>query len=258
MADLYANWAALAAANAAGVDYQLIVQPTSVTATTHIAIHGGAIEGGTGELAQAVSAKLGQSMYVMKAIRPTNNTDLHITSTHFDEPQCVAMQAKATRTISYHGAEGVTDDGTTLVTYIGGLDTNLKSAIGAALTAAGFTVNYDPNSTIAGVDPTNICNRNASGMGVQLEMTNALRASFFPGGTNVAASRNDYTQRTAAFYAYADAVASAVGVEAKANSSQYWNGTAWVAGTPQVYTGALWRPNVPLYWDGTQWRLSAT
>jgi phage replication-related protein YjqB (UPF0714/DUF867 family) len=259
MADTYANYAALAAANTEGVDYLRIVQPTSITATTHIAIHGGAIEIGSGEIAKAVSARLGHSMYVFQAMKPSGNAALHITSTHFDEPMCVAMQAKAARTVSYHGAEGTSDDGVTLKTYIGGLDTNLKNAIGNALTAAGFGVDLNPSSTIAGVDPNNICNRNLSGAGVQLEMTSALRNSFFPGGVNNAAARNDFSKRTDTFYAYCDAVVSAVGLEPKYNAVNTRSGTQWIAATDyQVYTGGRWRTNPALYWDGITWSTSKT
>ncbi|MEU3825236.1 poly-gamma-glutamate hydrolase family protein [Streptomyces sp. NPDC029080] len=258
MADVYANYAALAAANVEGVDYLRIVQPTSITATTHIAIHGGAIESGTGEMAKAVSARLGHSMYVFQGMKSSGNTALHITSTHFDEPMCVAMQAKATRTVSYHGAEGGADDGTQLLTYIGGLDTTLKTNIANALTAAGFSVDLNPSSTIAGVDPDNICNRNKSGAGVQLEITTALRNSFFPGGTNNAAARNDFSKRTDTFYAYCDAVVSAVGLEAKYNTVNVWDGTKWVASNAQAYTGSRWRTNPALYWDGSTWATSKT
>ncbi|MFD7605144.1 poly-gamma-glutamate hydrolase family protein [Streptomyces mirabilis] len=258
MADIYANYAALAAVNTEGVDYLRIAQPTSVTATTHIAIHGGAIESGSGEMAKAVSARLGQSMYVFQAMKSSGNSVLHITSTHFDEPQCVAMQAQATRTVSYHGAEGTSDNGTTFLTYIGGLDLNLKTAIGNALTAAGFSVDLNPASTIAGVDPDNICNRNAAGAGVQLEMTTALRNSFFPGGVSNAAARNDFSKRTDTFYTYCDAIVAAVGLEARYNAVNVWDGTKWVSSSAQAYTGARFRTNPALYWNGSTWATSRT
>ncbi|MFD8088978.1 poly-gamma-glutamate hydrolase family protein [Streptomyces malaysiensis] len=250
MADKYANWAELKAAEVAGTDYQVISQPNS-SDTSHIAIHGGGIEGGSGELAKAVGAALGHQIYVMEALKSANNSDLHITSTHFDEPLCVAMQNTVHRTVSYHGASG-----DTAITYLGGMDTTLRNAIGSALTAAGFTVSYNAAEEIAGTNPENICNRNLSGAGVQLEMTTAQRAAFFPALNNNAA-RADFSKRTDAFYKYADAVAAAVGKEARKNTLNVWNGSSWVDVTPQTYTGGRWRSNPPLYFDGVQWMQSA-
>lgn len=205
MADLYPNYAALAAAKVEGVDYtRTAVRPVGATWAA-IAIHGGLIEAGSGPVARAVAGER-MAFYEFAGIQPANNFDeLHITSANFDEPQCVALVAAAHRVVSFHGYSGTVGVAETL---IGGLDAGLRDRIKSALEAAGFTVTVAA-SELAGTDPTNICNDGATRAGVQIEMSRALRESFFPGGDLSLTSLNG-TARTAAFTAYVAAVQSAV------------------------------------------------
>jgi hypothetical protein len=91
-------------------------------------------------------------------------------------------------------------------TAIGGLDAALVAALTTTLTAAGFAVITTP-SEIGGTAPANICNRTSTGAGVQLEMSRALRDSFFPGANT--RSVRDSGARTTTFYRYASAVMAA-------------------------------------------------
>lgn len=205
MADLYADYAALAAAETEGVDYsRTAVAPTGATWAA-IAIHGGGIEPGSGEIAREVSsAGVRMAYYEFAGLKLSGNVDLHITSTNFDEPQALALVAGVDRCLSFHGytgTEGVAE------TAIGGLDTDLVDRIITALTTAGFAVTTAP-SEIAGTDPANICNLTATSAGVQLELSRAQRDAFFPNGENTAAVR-DSGARTAEFYRYASAIRSA-------------------------------------------------
>lgn len=204
MADLYANYAALAAAETEGVDYsRTAVSPTGATWSA-IAIHGGGIETGSGEMAREVSgAGTRMAYYEFQGLKTSGNVDLHITSTNFDEPNCVALVAASKRCLSFHGFVG---DAEVAQTALGGLDTDLVDALTTSLTAAGFTVITTP-SEIGGTDPDNICNSTSTSAGVQLEMSRALRDSFFP-GENTRAVR-DSGARTEAFYRYASAVMAA-------------------------------------------------
>lgn len=72
---------------------------------------------------------------------------------------------------------------------------------------AGFVVTIAA-SELAGADPTNICNDGATRAGVQIEMSRALRESFFPGG-DLSLSSLTGTARTAVFDAYVEAIQSA-------------------------------------------------
>jgi phage replication-related protein YjqB (UPF0714/DUF867 family) len=65
------------------------------------------------------------------------------------------------------------------VVFIGGRNTKLGSRVQASLARNGFVVKPHPSAWLQGTDSANICNRNLSGMGVQLEHTEALRRTFF-------------------------------------------------------------------------------
>jgi phage replication-related protein YjqB (UPF0714/DUF867 family) len=57
-------------------------------------------------------------------------------------------------------------------------------------TAVGIrAVTASGEEEIAGISPDNICNRTLLGMGAQLEITTALRASMFAPGKNTVADR---------------------------------------------------------------------
>lgn len=202
MADKYASYAALAAAEVEGVDYtRTAVTPTGATWAS-IAIHGGAIEAGSGEMAREVAGSR-MRYFEFAGIKSSGNTDLHLTSTVYDEPTGIALVAGARRCLSFHGYTGETG---VEETAIGGLDTALVSRVTTALRIAGFTVVTAP-SEIAGTNPLNICNKTTTSMGVQLELSRAQRAAFFPGG-DLSRAMRDSGQRTEAFYAYAAAIAS--------------------------------------------------
>lgn len=201
MADLYANFAELAAAETYGVDYQIrTVSPANATWTS-IAIHGGGIEAGSSEIAEAVADGI-MHFYEFDGMKPSGNGDLHITSTNFDEPQAIALVTPSPRTLSFHGYAGT--DGVP-ETAIGGLDEEMTALVSEALTAAGFAVVTAP-SEIAGTNPDNICNKNARLAGVQLEMSRAQREAFF---TDFTRNGRKNEPRTQAFYDYVAAVRSA-------------------------------------------------
>lgn len=201
MPDTYADYAALAAVEVEGVDYSRTT--TTVTGATwcSIAIHGGGIERGSGEVARAVAGSH-MSSYEFAGLKSSGNDVLHITASNFDEPQALALVGASARCLSFHGFTGTTG---VEETWIGGLDTELRDRVIDSLDAAGFTVSIT-SSELAGTDPANICNLTTTSAGVQLEMSRALRDSFFPGGATaagVAAGRTD------AFYRYVRAVQAA-------------------------------------------------
>ncbi|GLW91766.1 Gp37-like protein [Actinokineospora globicatena] len=206
MPDTYATYAALAAVEVEGVDYlRHAVSPVGSTWAA-IAIHGGGIEPGSGTLAKEIAA--GSSTwryYEFDGTKSSGNNVLHITSTNFDEPQCLALLATSTHTVSVHGFTGTPG---VAVTAIGGRDTILRDRITAALLGAGFAVTTAPEE-INGDDPDNICNRNLRGAGVQLELSQAQRQAFFVGGSTAKSVRDDPSKRTTAFWAYVNAIRSA-------------------------------------------------
>ena len=172
--DAYASFAELAAREREERDYRRrLVRRASPIAI--LAPHGGEIEPGTSEVALAL-AGAEFSLYLFEGLRPGRSAALHITSTRFDDPECLDLLAATRTAIAIHGAAGSED-----TIRIGGRDEELGGRIAAALAAAGFALRADGDRRFAGVAARNLCNRCASGRGVQLELSAGLRRSFFAG-----------------------------------------------------------------------------
>ncbi|MER5302142.1 poly-gamma-glutamate hydrolase family protein [Streptomyces lasiicapitis] len=195
----YTSYAELARENLEGLDYQRSWRQSPVSTLVHLAIHGGNIEPGSGELAAAAADQI-HDLYVFDAMK-TPSSELHITSTLFDDPAAHTLARAATHTLSWHGCAGSAP-----VTHLGGLDYALRDRVGLALHQAGFTVQI-AGAELAGVDSRNICNLNTRKLGVQLEISTAQRAAFFVGGD---LSRPNRENRTDLFHAYVAAVRTAV------------------------------------------------
>lgn len=174
-ADVYDSYRELKARQDRNEDYR-ITSYNGPSATAVIAIHGGSIEIGTSQLAKDVAERAGTDLYTFEGIKDSRNRILHITSSRFDEPVAKSLVAKSKHTLSIHGCTGSRP-----VTYLGGLDKRLAAKIESRLEKAGFKVRRAP-SHLNGTHPSNICNENASDQGVQLELSYALRKSFFKNG----------------------------------------------------------------------------
>src|SRR5437762_1712036 len=178
MPDLYANWAQLSAAKVLNVDYRLPIRYNRST-TACIAIHGGAIEPGSSEVASGIAAYTRHNYYSLEAIQASNNSDLHITSTNYDEPQGIALVDRMDYCFSLHGM--VDQSAGVAETYVGGLDTVNRDKVITALQGAGFTASVG-TAELDGSSLANITNKTRRSMGVQLELSNTQRANFFPSG----------------------------------------------------------------------------
>jgi phage replication-related protein YjqB (UPF0714/DUF867 family) len=200
MADTYHNFAALEQHERAGIDYEVLVRRAE-PAFAIVAPHGGGIEPGTSEIADAI-ARQRWSFYSFEGLKRLGNRVLHITSTRFDEPMCLLLLGKTSRVVTIHGEES-DDDGEGV--FVGGLDVDLGTSIGALLTAQGFNVRKHPDCNLQGLDPENICNRGTAGAGVQLELSHAVRATLFEYLT-----REGRKHPTPRFTVFVDAVSRAL------------------------------------------------
>lgn len=205
MADLYNNFEELRLAKKYGKDYHILmaVRPSKIAFVTP---HGGGIETGCTELC-IFSAGTEHSLYCFEGWMSSGNSDLHITSTHFDEPNGLKIIKDSHYTISYHGYSDTVKN-----TKCGGLDLELKHLIYDNLRSAGFSAEIEPDdSPITGQDPDNLVNANKRGLGVQLELSTAQRNAFF--GTNTRAERRNTV--TTEFNNYVKCVMDALKVYVK-------------------------------------------
>lgn len=189
MADKYANFAELArgeSATAYDISHCYTGSPTII-----VAPHGGGIEPGTSELCLQIAGS-DLSWYRFEGRKSAGNGDLHITSSSFDEPQCIAMIEASRRVVTVHGEGSETD-----VVYIGGLHQATIEGLRTALEGDGFTVRQHTNPRLQGLHPRNICNLGQLREGVQLELSKGLRRSFFAGLSAV--GRRETTGRLVCF-----------------------------------------------------------
>ena len=155
----------------AGVDYR--IRTRIGDAIVVIAPHAGGIEPGTSEIAEAIAGP-DHSLYLFEGMKRADNGDLHVTSAHFDEPSCLALLANSEAVLAIHGEERTEE-----AVLIGGLDATRMARIGTVLKGAGFTVIPVDKPHLDGRAANNICNRGRGGAGVQLEITEGLRRTFF-------------------------------------------------------------------------------
>ena len=135
-----------------------------------IAPHAGTIEPSTGEIASSI-ARSDFSLYIFEGIKASNDArTLHLTSSRFDDPECLKLVGASKIVVAVHGLQGKESR-----VDIGGLDAELRERVARRLNAAGFSALSVIGGDHAGTSPVNICNRGSSRRGVQLEITRQLR-----------------------------------------------------------------------------------
>jgi len=170
--DQYCNYTQLMTREREGRDFLIQVRkgPSGVSV---IAPHGGGIEPGTMELADAIAGEE-HSFYCFEGIKREKNADLHITSEYFDEPQGVEIVKNSKAVLVLHGCKGCGE-----AVYVGGLDIHLRERIRVSLNHAGFNAELIPRPELQGRRENNVCNRCKGGRGVQLEISHGLRERMF-------------------------------------------------------------------------------
>ena len=153
-----------------GVDYRIRwrVEDSGIAI---LSIHGGDIEPGTSENADAIAGS-DHTFYAFEGMKHAGNRALHITSTVFNEPIGLEIVCLSEIILSIHGCHE-----TEALVYFGGMDHELRKRIQQRLTSAGFN-SVDNDTKYTGRDPANICNICGRGMG-SLEISRGLRAQLF-------------------------------------------------------------------------------
>ena len=166
--DEYSCFAELNAHEARGKDYDLEVRPRRGARVAVIAPHGGRIEPHTSSIAEMISDGA-FSLYCFKGIKAQGNARLHITSHHFDEPECLKLTSYHDWVLAIHGCREAGER-----VLLGGLDKPLIQNLSAALTRAGIKAETSGHG-YPGEHPYNICNRGARNVGAQFELSMAFR-----------------------------------------------------------------------------------
>lgn len=169
-----------------------------------VAPHGGNIEQGTSELTKLLAQQGGYDYFSFEATRPSNNTQLHVTSTHYDDPTLHQMVEGRSATISIHGAKG--DDP---IVFLGGAKSDLRDEIQSQLESRGFTVQVPPEY-LGGLNENNFINKNENSTGVQLELTTSLRKALFNNQDMSTSSRKNEDNWSPLMYQFADALHMAI------------------------------------------------
>lgn len=205
-ADTFKNFGQLKLAKTLGTDYN-IDSKERFSDVLILTPHGGGIETGCSELAYVTAKDNDFNYYAFEGWKSSDNGELHITSTNFDEPTLLGMLPKNAVTVAYHGYY----DNTNKHTKIGGRNEAMKKEMKRLFDEAGISSEILPSDDpIAGVQPENIVNMNKHGEGLQLELSTAQRNAFF--GTNTRAERlNTITDEFKAYVALVARVAKGAG-----------------------------------------------
>ncbi|EJE24998.1 hypothetical protein HMPREF9976_02950 [Staphylococcus epidermidis NIHLM003] len=197
--DKYQSMTQLEKETTEGVDWRKDTKNTG-NQVLIVAPHGGSIEQGTTELTKALADKGNYDYYSFEGIRPKNNSELHVTSTHYDDPTLNQMIKNRTATISIHGASGTEE-----IIYLGGPRSDLRNAIEKQLVGRGFTVKVPPEY-LGGQNNKNFINKEDNNTGVQLELTTALRKAFFKNGDTSTKNRTNKENWTPTMEAFINAL----------------------------------------------------
>ena len=192
--DKYQSYRSLRDGEQEGVDYK-ILSSSRPSRYIIMAPHGGGIEPGTTEIAEAIAGDT-FSFYSFLGMKEKGNTVLHIASDRFDEPIGLQLVQFAATAVTIHGCEG-----TDRYVCLGGLQRELVERISASLKQAGFLVKEEVRSHLAGKRLDNICNRSQEGRGVQIEISHGLRRFLLNGVHGTARLGN-----TAEFNAFVQAI----------------------------------------------------
>jgi phage replication-related protein YjqB (UPF0714/DUF867 family) len=171
LAQKISSFKELSALKKEGKDFEIKTRVGSVDSLV-MAIHGGTMESGTTELADAIAADQ-FSFYSFTGLAD-DYQGLHLTSTDFDEPRLSALTQNAKNCLSLHGLKGDEAD-----FCVGGGNAQKRQAYVRALALTfpkwrSCELCCPPNS---GTSMKNVVNR-CKLPGVQIEMGQSLRAQL--------------------------------------------------------------------------------
>ena len=196
--DKYTTFTELKRSEIEDKDYTILFRDLS-SKIAIIAPHGGGIEPGTIDIADAI-AGCDYTFYGFKGLKKAGNSVLHINSNNFDEPIALKAVQNIDIVISIHGSKDKTE-----MVCVGGADSELKRIIINTLKDAGFDAEICMKPGLKGVNPGNICNRCRTKKGVQLELSRGLRETLFENLSN-----RSLRKKTIVFYQFVNTLREAL------------------------------------------------
>jgi phage replication-related protein YjqB (UPF0714/DUF867 family) len=196
--DKYVDFAELEQNEREGEDYAILYREAD-SKVAIMAPHGGGIEPGTIDIADAIAGSV-YTFYAFKGIKKTGNKILHINSNRYDEPIGLKTSKNAFIVISIHGCRDKKE-----MIFIGGKNQELKKKMMYVLRKAGFSAVISEVPGLRGISPENICNRCKSGKGVQLEISRGLREKMFDN-----LHRRSLRKKTEVFYKFTNTIKGAI------------------------------------------------
>ena len=152
-----------------GVDYRIKTRDRNSNVTV-AAPHGGFIEPGSSELAEAISGDE-YNLFDFRGLDNKHPRKAHVTSSHYKDPLLTELLNKSDICLSVHGMRGEEE-----ALYVGGLNKELRELVTEKLTAAGFPANSNPPK-FRGEHQKNFIN-SPKDHGVQLELSWGLRKTI--------------------------------------------------------------------------------
>jgi phage replication-related protein YjqB (UPF0714/DUF867 family) len=204
MTDLYGSMTELKEKTVEGQDWKITTIDTDSDILVS-AIHGGSIEIGTSEACTLTQELGGYDLFMFEGVRSSNNSELHVTSTNYDEPNMIRLVTDSLQHVAIHGAAGGTP-----IAYIGGYDITLRNTIWEEMVKRGLNAQIAP-SNIIGEEPNNVSNRTTRGACCQLELTSQFRKNFFLNGDWSKSKRSDRNNWTQALYDFCESIV--IGIE---------------------------------------------
>lgn len=196
--DKYLSFSELAKNEKEGKDFSIVYRQADRNIAV-VAIHGGGIEPGTADIADAV-AGMQYTYYALKGLKRKNNKILHLSSNRYDEPQGVQVSQNARVVLSIHGCREKNE-----IIFVGGKDLALRGRFISSLRSAGFVAVVSEVPGQRGINEKNICNRCKSGKGVQLEISRGLRDKMYED-----LQRRSVRKRTPLFYSFVGCLKTAL------------------------------------------------
>ncbi|MCJ7989589.1 poly-gamma-glutamate hydrolase family protein [Priestia sp. OVS21] len=141
------------------------------------------------------------ALYLFESLKSKGSRDLHLTSTHFDEPTARKMVSKYDNVLSLHGYSGNEKH-----IFVGGTDRERAKKLTQLLNQNGFPAELitKGHDEIAGINSGNIANKNRTGKSIQLEISQPLRSAMFHSFT----SKGRASSKTQTFYRFTNVLST--------------------------------------------------